>query len=135
MILQLLQALSRVDKNISSWLGEDLLRSKTLLLYILLEKGATSPSALAEVLDLSRGRMTHLLHDLEEDDLVKRSADPEDGRAFLIHLTAKGSGQAKKARAAIVGFEAEAKDELGDTGFLLLIEQLERLSGLSGRNS
>lgn len=130
MIFDFLQALSRVDDGMRSWLGEDLVHGQTLILYLLIEKGDATPSRLAEEMNLSRGRMSHLLDDMEGDDLLTRKPDPEDGRGYLVQLTPKGRGQAKRARDLVVGLEAALLESLGQAGCAMLLEQLGRVASL-----
>ena len=47
-------------------------------------------TALAESAMLTSGAMTNRIDRLEEQDLVRRTKDPEDGRKVLVRLTDKG---------------------------------------------
>lgn len=47
-------------------------------------------TALAESAMLTSGAMTNRIDRLEEQDLVRRTKDPEDGRKVLVKLTDKG---------------------------------------------
>lgn len=49
-----------------------------------------TPSKLYSRLQRSSGGMTKILKRLEEQDLVKRSPDPADGRGSLVSLTKRG---------------------------------------------
>ena len=49
-----------------------------------------SPSGLTTRLHRSSGGMTKILKRLEERELVRREADPEDGRGSLVALTRTG---------------------------------------------
>jgi DNA-binding MarR family transcriptional regulator len=49
-----------------------------------------SPTELYQALMRTSGAMTHRLADLENAGLVKRAANPEDGRGLLVELTREG---------------------------------------------
>src|SRR5918999_2286109 len=49
-----------------------------------------SPTELYRSLMRTSGTITHRLHRLESEGLVRRSGDPRDGRAALVELTPAG---------------------------------------------
>lgn len=49
-----------------------------------------SPTQLYQALMRSSGAMTHRLTSIERAGLIKRVADPDDGRSVLVELTRKG---------------------------------------------
>ena len=51
---------------------------------------ALSPSDLMAAMMVTSGTMTNRIDQLEKADLVARTANPEDGRSFLVSLTEKG---------------------------------------------
>lgn len=61
-----------------------------LLLCSLELDGAQRPTDLASVTRLTTGRMTQVVDELEHDGLVRRTADPADGRAVLVEITDAG---------------------------------------------
>jgi DNA-binding MarR family transcriptional regulator len=82
------------------------------------EPPRSSPSKLAQMMDLSSGAMTNRLDRLEEAGLVRRLPDPNDRRGLWVELTEKGRRlyedtvgvQAKKeALVAVALSEAEKK--------------------------
>ena len=52
--------------------------------------GTNSPAELADAFQVTRGTMTSTLQKLEAKGLVAIKADPADGRAKLVSLTAAG---------------------------------------------
>lgn len=60
------------------------------LMRTLFDKPPTSPSRLAEQMGLSRGAITKLADRLVAKLLMTRAADPHDGRAQTLALTAHG---------------------------------------------
>lgn len=61
-----------------------------VVLRILLDKEAEAPSAIANRLGMTRGAITKVADKLIAKKLTARAADPEDGRAQMLALTAKG---------------------------------------------
>ena len=67
--------------------------AQCLTLQTLVE-GTWDVSALAHHSRVTKGAMTRLLDGLEERGLVRRHPDPDDGRRWLIELTAAGKTEA-----------------------------------------
>ena len=65
------------------------------VLQTLLE-GTWDASTLAGHARVTKGAMTRLLDGLESRGLVERHQDPDDGRRWLIELTASGTKEAKR---------------------------------------
>jgi len=59
-------------------------------LFVIAQHAPCHPTAIAKSLDMNKSAVTTLVARLEAAELVTRSADPEDGRAQLIHLSPKG---------------------------------------------
>ena len=79
-------------------------------LALLLRSGALRLTALAEREAVSQPAMTGLVSRLECAGLVARGADPTDGRAVLVELTAQGRALVEGRRAR----RAAAMEELLD---------------------
>ena len=62
--------------------------------------GPSSPSELATYLGLTRSTVTRLLVKLDERSWVRRRADANDGRAYILELTANGRRQAERVKEA-----------------------------------
>ncbi len=69
--------------------------AQCLVLQTLLE-GTWDVSALASHARVTKGAMTRLLDGLESRGFVERHQDPDDGRRWLIRLTATGTQEAKR---------------------------------------
>lgn len=76
-------------------------------LSILTTDGALRVGDLARASRVSQPTMTKLVHGLADDELVKRIADTDDSRAWLIAITAKGT-------AALTEWRGQLADSLGD---------------------
>lgn len=82
-----------------------------------------------------RARMTKqgmmlVVDDLEQRGYVRRVPDPEDARAKVVRLTARGRRYVAEARRASVALEARARRDLGDRRYETLRDALEELVGL-----
>ena len=67
------------------------------VLEILLHKGAQPVNVLGSKVDLTSGAATAAVDRLESKKLVYRADDPNDRRARVVHLTAKGKTLIEKA--------------------------------------
>lgn len=65
------------------------------------EAGSTTPSQLADRLDLDRAVITRLLRQLEDAGLVRRARSPEDGRVSTVEGTEAGRDAMRRVRAVI----------------------------------
>ncbi|HET9723890.1 MAG TPA: MarR family winged helix-turn-helix transcriptional regulator [Actinomycetota bacterium] len=82
-----------------------------------------------------RARMTKqgmmlVVDDLEQRGYVRRVPDPEDARAKVVRLTARGRRFVAEARRASAAVEAAARRDLGDRRYETLRDALEELVGL-----
>ncbi len=59
-------------------------------LFVIAQNDPCHPTSIAKFLDMNKSAVTTLVVRLETAGLVTRSADPNDGRAQLIHLSDKG---------------------------------------------
>ena len=69
--------------------------AQCVVLQTLLE-GTWDASTLASHARVTKGAMTRLLDGLESRGFVERHQDPDDGRRWLIELTATGKKEAKR---------------------------------------
>lgn len=76
-------------------------------LSILTTDGDLRVGDLARASRVSQPTMTKLVRGLADDELVKRIADTDDSRAWLIAITAKGT-------AALTEWRGQLADSLGD---------------------
>jgi DNA-binding MarR family transcriptional regulator len=106
----------------------------TFLRYETEADGARSPlsqQAIGERLRIDRTTMVALIDDLEEAGYVKRERNPEDRRAYVITLTARGKKAQARAEEAIDAHALEFFGQLSDAEQ----QQLRRLlEGLIGRS-
>lgn len=77
-------------------------------------------TALAERAGMSRQAITYLIRELEGNGYLERCPDPSDGRASLVHLTARGEAAVQAIRASVRRLEREWERELGGSRFAKL---------------
>jgi len=87
-----------------------------------------------------RARMTKqgmmlLVDDLEQRGYVRRVPDPEDSRAKVVRLTARGRRFVAEARRSVAAVEVRARRELGDRRYEALRDSLEQLIGVGGETA
>lgn len=75
--------------------GETLDQPSHATLRHLLAWGSMRPTALSEALGTGASHVSKIVGRLERDGLVRRSPDPDDGRASLISLTEAGEEAAR----------------------------------------
>jgi DNA-binding MarR family transcriptional regulator len=96
------------------------------------KRGPIRLTDLAQVETVSAPSITRVVAELETRGLVARNADPEDGRAALIEVTAAGTDAVAQARAARAAVAAELLRDL-DPDEISAIEAalpaLERMIG------
>src|SRR5438270_7276343 len=73
----------------------------------------TRLTELARRAHMTKQGMMLLVDDLEERGYVRRVPDPEDARAKLVRLTARGRNYVAEARRAMAAVESRARRELG----------------------
>ena len=69
--------------------------AQCVVLQTLLE-GTWDASTLASHARVTKGAMTRLIDGLESRGFVERQQDPDDGRRWLIELTASGTKEARR---------------------------------------
>ena len=94
----LLQKIKDTEQAIEGFLATDnLSASEVILLALLHQKGDGQPSQLAADIGISRGRLSHILDNLLDLDLIHRKPHLTDGRSQIISLSAKGKLEAERA--------------------------------------
>jgi DNA-binding MarR family transcriptional regulator len=93
------------------------------------------PSSIGDLASAERVRpqsMTQIVADLEAEGLIKRSADPNDGRRALVELTADGLQTLREDRRDREGWLAQViADDLSPSEQQLLAQALPLLERLA----
>lgn len=87
------------------------------------------PTELAEQAQITKQSMGYLVDFLEDHGYVERMPDPDDRRARVVRLTARGWEVDRAARATVKRLEGEWAGCLGEEGFIQLRRSLEELVG------
>lgn len=95
-------------------------------------RSGTRLTDLARRARMSKQGMMLLVDDLETRGYVRRVQDPEDVRAKVVRLTARGRRYVAEARRAVAAVEARARRELGDRRYEALRSALEELTEAAG---
>ena len=92
-------------------------RPSHLHLFANMVGGGKRLTELADTASMSLSSMQELVDDLEGRGIVKRQADPSDGRAKLIVLTDEGLAALAPAGLIIAGLEREYAARIGNDRF------------------
>lgn len=84
------------------------------VLFYLGERDGALIGEAADALDLAPSAMTGLIDRMTRAELVERHADPKDGRAMRLRLTAKGRAARQAARAGLDGVNAHLTEGFTD---------------------
>ena len=78
--------------------SEEITDGQYSALAALANRGPMTPSALAEHQHVQPPHMTRMVTALVEGGLVRRDADPSDGRQVLVSITAAGESEVRETR-------------------------------------
>lgn len=92
-------------------------------------RSGTRLTDLARRARMSKQGMMLLVDDLENRGYVRRVPDPDDARAKVVRLTARGRRYAAEARRVVAAVEARARRELGERRYEALRGALDELIG------
>ena len=106
--------------------GYDVTVAQARLAQRIAEEG-TRLTELADRAGVTKQTASLLVAALEREGLVERVPDPDDGRARLIRLSARGREAAQRAMEVVIGVESEWTAHLGPELTERLREALVRL--------
>ncbi|MGH2679623.1 MAG: MarR family winged helix-turn-helix transcriptional regulator [Actinomycetota bacterium] len=105
----------------------DLRASHAALVLNVDRRSGTRLTELARRAGVTKQATMVVVDDLEVRGLVRRTPDPEDGRAKVVRLTARGRTFAAECRRAVAAAEARARRTLGGRRYEGLREALDLL--------
>jgi DNA-binding MarR family transcriptional regulator len=105
----------------------DLRVSQAALMLNVDRRSGTRLTELARRAGVTKQATMSVVDELEVRGLVRRTPDPEDGRAKVVRLTARGRSCAAECRRAVAAVEARARRTLGGRRHEGLRETLELL--------
>ncbi len=82
------------------------------VLHTLTRKGPQRLTELTASEQVTQSAITQIVTKLERDGLVERQADPSDGRAVLVHITAQGAAIVDGRRAERIARLTDLADRL-----------------------
>ncbi|MCW3006913.1 MAG: transcriptional regulator, MarR family [Solirubrobacterales bacterium] len=105
---------ARTARRLRQEVDAGLSPSQNAALATLDSRGPLTPSELAAHERIQRPTATRLLARLEEDGLVRRSADPDDRRSALITISDRGRTLLHESRTRKNAYLAQRLRSLGD---------------------
>ena len=103
----------------------ELRASQATLVLNVDRRSGTRLTELARRAAVTKQAMMVVVDELEVRGLVRRTPDPDDGRAKVVRLTARGRTCAAECRRAVAAVEARARRTLGGRRHEGLREALE----------
>ncbi|MGZ4109558.1 MAG: MarR family winged helix-turn-helix transcriptional regulator [Actinomycetota bacterium] len=91
-------------------------------------RSGTRSTELARRVRMTKQGMMLLVDDLESRGYVRRVADPEDARAKIVRLTARGRGAAAETRRAVQALDSWTRRLLGDRSYESLRDTLGEIA-------
>ena len=95
---------------------------------LLVDRTGTRLSELAHRAGITKQRMMQVIDELQSMGCVRRTPDPEDSRAKVVRLTAKGLRHRAEARRSLLAVEARVRRQLGERRYDQLASMLEELN-------
>src|ERR671911_2467251 len=105
----------------------DLRASQAALILNVDRRAGTRLTELARRAGVTKQAMMVVVDDLEARGLVRRTPDPDDGRAKVVRLTARGRTLGAECRRAVAAVEARTRRTLGGRRYEGLREALDLL--------
>ncbi len=88
-------------------------------------RSGTGLTELARRARITKQGMMLVVDDMEERGYLRRLPDPDDSRAKIVRLTARGRRYAAEARRVVAGIEGRLRRDLGYRQYDVLRETLE----------
>jgi DNA-binding MarR family transcriptional regulator len=95
---------------------------------LLVDRTGTRLTELSRRSGVTKQAMMQMVDDLQAMGCVRRTPDPDDGRAKVVRLTARGLRQRARARKALQIVEGRARRRLGSRKYATLRLILEELA-------
>lgn len=98
------------------------------LVFQYIDEAGSRITTLATRVGMTKQSMSALVYQLEDNGYLKRKPDPDDARAVLFHLTAKGQALRIKGRELNYRYEQRWERTLGVTQYKKFREMLQTLA-------
>ncbi len=122
---QLMRHIRRIDEQ------QGVGRARLSVLAVLRFGGDHTLSELAETEMVSRATMHHVVNGLEADELVRRRADPADGRRQLISLTKEGRRKIDTAHRARLSYLKTLTANISEEDLIVTANTLDAMRNAS----
>ena len=100
---------------------------QALVLFYLLDNDGSSLKDIANTLELDSPSISRLVDRLIKEEFIIRKEDELDRRSIQIYLTDKGTELGKRVFPISFGFNDYLKEALGDEGFMMLGNYLNKI--------
>lgn len=100
----------------------------TGLVLLNIDKEGTPSTSIAPSLGMESTSLSRILKTLEDNDLIYRKKDKEDGRMVRIFLTEKGVGKRKVAKKVVSGFQELIAEEIPQSKLSMFFEVMESVN-------
>lgn len=124
------RAITRTNRRMRREAGGPLTSTQLATLGSVWRAGEPTPGDLAEIEGVRRPTMTRVIANLEEAGMVERRPDPDDGRCFLITITAEGRRCLNEQRSRKSAWLGRVLDRLEPEE----VETLERAAAILERS-
>jgi DNA-binding MarR family transcriptional regulator len=108
--------------------GHDDLGRSDGVVFRMLNAGPRTVSDLAGRLEVTKQGMAQIIEDMERRGYVGRRPDPDDGRARLVELSARGRAALEVARDFHRGYERRLRETHGPAAIATLRSLLEDMA-------
>ncbi|MDH5379701.1 MAG: MarR family transcriptional regulator [Cyclobacteriaceae bacterium] len=88
----------------------------------------TRATSIAPLVGLEVTSLTRMLKTLEEQGLIERRSDPEDGRAVRIFLTEKGHFGREIAKGAVINFNESVKSTVSNEELTVFFKVMKKIN-------
>jgi len=114
-------------ETLTDWGWEGVRASHAAVFTTIDRRSGSRLTELARRAHITKQGMMLLVDELQERGYVRRVPDPEDARAKIVRLTARGRRYATDVRRAVAAIESRMRRDLGHRGYAAMREGLEAL--------
>ena len=118
--------------GLTEWGWEDAKPGDAAIFMHIDRRSGTRLTELALRARITKQGMMLIVDDLERRGFVRRVPDPNDARAKLVRLTARGRRYVADARRLIAGIESRVRRDVGQRSYATLRGALEEIVGEPG---
>ncbi|TAE60665.1 MAG: MarR family transcriptional regulator [Bacteroidetes bacterium] len=104
-----------------------------VLLHIDSENG-TPATKIAPLMGMESRSLTRMLSKLEEQGLIYRQGDPNDGRMVRIFLTEKGLHKKARAKEVVIGFNKQLYAQIPPADLEVFFRVLDQIGEIAREN-